>query len=124
LPNTWRSSTSSPFDVAELAAHVDDGLRRQIVGELVGRAVDHRLEVDRQEQHLLGPREVEEVRHHVTERLGLLADAGHVGAVGGRQIVGANQAAVAMDRRQPVAELVGDAAVSSPTRASASFSRS
>ena len=39
------------------------------------------LEVDRREHHLLGPREVEEVRHHLPERLGLLPDAVDVRAV-------------------------------------------
>jgi len=45
----------------------------------------------------------------VPQRLGFLTDAVDVGPVTRRQILGANQAAVAVNRRQPVAELVGDA---------------
>ena len=90
----------------------------------VGRPADHGLELHGGAHDLLGARELEEVRDDVPERLGLLTDAVDVGPVGRRQIVGANQAAVAMNRRQPVAELVGDAGGELAHRASASFSRS
>ena len=67
------------------------------------------LELDGGAHDLLRPRELQEVGDDVPERLGFLTDAVDVGPVGRRQRVGANQAAVAVNRREPVAELVGDA---------------
>ena len=61
-------------------------------------------------EHQLGrPGEVEEVGHDLAERLGLLADAHDVRPEVSRQPLEIEQAAVAVDRREAVAELVRDA---------------
>ena len=98
------------FDPAELAAHDDVTAPRAHVGaDLLGRALDEAGHLDRRQRQLGRTGEVQEVGDDLSERLGLVADALHVGAKVSRQAFEIEQPAVAVDRREPVAELVGDA---------------
>ena len=56
-----------------------------------------------------GLREVQEIRHHLAERFGLLADALDMRVIRRRQRVQIEQPRVTVNRRQAVAELVRDA---------------
>ena len=94
-PN-WPVTTISPPScctscLRSSAARCDQG------GEIVCR-----------ERQLRRPREIQKVRDHLTERLGLLPDAFDVRLVLRWQRRRIDQLAVAVDRRQPVAELVRD----------------
>ncbi len=109
LPNTCRSSTSSPSTGANVPststsvcggsswARSSTARRATLAGPRAANAA------------WLGPGELQEVRHHVAQRIGFLPDAVHVGAIGLGQRVGPEQPAVAVDRGQAVAELVRDA---------------
>ena len=81
-------------------------------------------EIHGRELHLLGPGEVEKVGDDLAERLGFLADPFDVGLILRRECLRVDQAAVAMNRGEAVAELMGDAGGQLPSRASVSFRRS
>ena len=96
--------------VAELAAHGDVAAERSRLGaQLLGGALADGAEVDGRQRELRRPREVQEVGDDLAERLGLGANAFDVRPVGFRQRLQVEQLAVAVNRRQPVAELVSDA---------------
>ena len=99
------------FDGAELAAHLDVAAERARVGpDLLGRALaDARADRRRVSVSCAGRAKFRKLVTTCAERLGLGANAFDVRPVGVGQRVEIEQLAVAVNRRQPVAELVRDA---------------
>ncbi len=91
---------------SELAGDVDAATLERQVGR---RPLHDHPQVDRHHAQRLRLREVEEVRHHLTHRRGLLADGLDVGPIAIGQLRRIEQARIAVDGRQPVPELVREA---------------
>ena len=95
-------------DLAERSRDLERRARGQLAQQLLGRTTRQRLEPDRRERHRVRAREVQEVRHNLSERLGLLPDALDVRTVLRRERIRHQQAAVAVNRREAVPEFVGN----------------
>ena len=95
---------------AELAAHRDLAAQRPRLGaQFVRGPFADRLQIDRSERELRRAREVQEVGHDLAERLRLGANALDVLTIVCGQRFQIDQLAVAVNRREPVPELVRDA---------------
>src|SRR4029079_14622713 len=81
-----------------LAAHLHRATARRRVGaDVFGRALYDGTGVDAGRHQLGGLGEVQEVADHGAERVGLFADAEHVGTAVGGQSIEVEQARVAAD---------------------------
>src|SRR5689334_11737706 len=79
-----------------------------VMFEIIGGTLHQRSKIVGGERQLRRPREVQEIRHHLTECLGLLPDAFDVRFVLRRQCGWIDQLPVSMDRCQTIAKLVCD----------------
>ena len=117
LLNAWRSSTSSPSTTpnsprtstsppsARASGRISSAARSQMARRSTSVSVS-----------CAGPRELQEVGHHLAERLGLGADPFDIRTVRLGQRRQIEQLAVALNRRQAVPELVRDAGRQLPHR--------
>src|SRR5215208_2835368 len=96
-------------NLGEVPVDVERGPGWQLVAQVVRGASSDDAEVHARQGDVFRTRKAEEVGHHLAERLGLLTDALDVWLVLRRHGFDLDQSAIAMNRREAVAELVREA---------------